>query len=256
MTGHRKFHNKVKLNLIQQGTKHAGTKALLDICCGRGGDVWKWKGAKIENVLGVDIHLPSVEEARKRAEKIKGYKHSFSFEVTRNTVDYISSIESDSYDVVSCQFGFHFFSKSEREILFREIFRILRKPGSFIGVCTNGDKIKNLIDKKGVWKSDLLELKQKHVETYSFKIRNQSSTASTTTAGYFDYQSDSPCEYFISPKEHRKCAEHNGFLTRFMEKLETNAEMVDFKLSQEEKTLSSCYFSFHFVKVQGGREIK
>ena len=38
----RKFHNFIKLNLILDACKRTNAKNLLDIACGRGGDLQKW----------------------------------------------------------------------------------------------------------------------------------------------------------------------------------------------------------------------
>ena len=41
--------------------------ALLDLACGRGGDIWKWIDADVQSVLGVDISEHEVAECRRRS---------------------------------------------------------------------------------------------------------------------------------------------------------------------------------------------
>ena len=41
-------------------------ESLLDLACGRGGDIWKWIDAGILHVKGVDLSPGEIAEARKR----------------------------------------------------------------------------------------------------------------------------------------------------------------------------------------------
>jgi len=43
-----------------------GADGLLDLACGRGGDIWKWIDAGIDYVKGVDLSPGEIEEAQKR----------------------------------------------------------------------------------------------------------------------------------------------------------------------------------------------
>lgn len=43
-----------------------GSECLLDLACGRGGDIWKWIDAGIKRVKGVDLSPGEIVEARKR----------------------------------------------------------------------------------------------------------------------------------------------------------------------------------------------
>ena len=43
-----------------------GAGSLLDLACGRGGDIWKWIDAGITVVKGIDLSPGEIEEARKR----------------------------------------------------------------------------------------------------------------------------------------------------------------------------------------------
>lgn len=90
----KKFHNEIKRHLITRCALGAGWRAphssqqsqvmaarppadrrrrfaggagrLLDLACGRGGDIWKWIDAGIGYVKGVDLSPGEIEEARKR----------------------------------------------------------------------------------------------------------------------------------------------------------------------------------------------
>lgn len=87
----KKFHNTIKRLLIQRWVgsnvvpvvKAANLLAhelgtcsiprfawqadrLLDLACGRGGDIWKWIDAGILRVKGIDLSPDEIEEAEKR----------------------------------------------------------------------------------------------------------------------------------------------------------------------------------------------
>ena len=44
----------------------SGADSLLDFCCGRGGDIWKWIDAGITRVKGIDLSPGEIQEARAR----------------------------------------------------------------------------------------------------------------------------------------------------------------------------------------------
>lgn len=60
----KSFHNRIKAGLIRRFV--TGTDTLLDLCCGRGGDLWKWADAGVRFVRGIDLSPREVEEARQR----------------------------------------------------------------------------------------------------------------------------------------------------------------------------------------------
>ena len=61
----QEFHNKyVKKSLIWAAVKEVEdvTKniKLLDLCCGKGGDLFKWQSANIKKVLGIDFSKDNI----------------------------------------------------------------------------------------------------------------------------------------------------------------------------------------------------
>ena len=79
-----------------------GADSLLDLACGRGGDIWKWTDARVSLVIahhtvcrgqrhllhicclqikyikGIDLSPSEVEEARRRFQEMKARKRKFS----------------------------------------------------------------------------------------------------------------------------------------------------------------------------------
>ena len=61
----KKFNNFIKTQLIQQFCRATGGSGLsvLDLCGGRGGDLFKWDQQQIAHYIGVDLSTSLVEEA-------------------------------------------------------------------------------------------------------------------------------------------------------------------------------------------------
>ena len=77
----KSFNNFIKILLINQFSfkcKRKGNLSVLDLCCGRGGDLKKWKEAGIVHYVGMDYSPPLVQEAKKRYDEI------FKFNFNRN----------------------------------------------------------------------------------------------------------------------------------------------------------------------------
>ena len=66
----RKFHNKVKTNLIYDSIylyrRNRIPISLLDIGVGRGGDLYKWDKCNIHEVIGYDIDQKYIDECKER----------------------------------------------------------------------------------------------------------------------------------------------------------------------------------------------
>jgi 2-polyprenyl-3-methyl-5-hydroxy-6-metoxy-1,4-benzoquinol methylase len=65
----KKFHNDVKRELIN--TYSRGSRRLLDLACGRGGDLNKWADADIREVVGVDLSPKEIDEAKRRYQQLR-----------------------------------------------------------------------------------------------------------------------------------------------------------------------------------------
>lgn len=117
--------------------------SVLELACGRGGDVKKWAIAGATEYVGIDISAQSVAECLKRLEETKkkqGFPHNFAV-----LVDSMMSSELparirrvapwiDSFDVVSIQFALHYACENEANLisLFQNIHQLLRPGGSLL----------------------------------------------------------------------------------------------------------------------------
>ncbi|KAF5358252.1 hypothetical protein D9756_001837 [Leucocoprinus leucothites] len=119
---------------------------VLDMGCGKGGDITKWSKARIRELLAVDIAGVSVDQARDRWLSQKGTK----FEATFATLDCYSEPLSRAFppaklvqpfDVVSMQFCMHyaFETVQKARCMLDNVTKYLRPGGVFIGTIPNSD---------------------------------------------------------------------------------------------------------------------
>jgi hypothetical protein len=111
----RKFHNQIKSKLIDihvKGRAVPVNRTLLDLACGKGGDLQKWKASKFSFVLGIDITLDNLMNRKNGAcvrylsEFPKGFKTQCLFlqgdssKNVRNGDCYFTPVEKEISDVV------------------------------------------------------------------------------------------------------------------------------------------------------------
>ena len=110
----RRFHNKIKEQLYNKYCKN--TNWLLELCSGKGGDMHKWMFNNIKNVNGYDISDRNITECQRRFNNLQKQERSclnynfFNLDLTRgDSYDVIYKNNTGGFDVVCCQFGFHYF---------------------------------------------------------------------------------------------------------------------------------------------------
>lgn len=154
--GLKNFNNWVKSILISRfaypallkstHTQERAKGKVLDMGCGKGGDITKWSKAKIRELLAVDIAAVSVDQARDRWLNQKGTK----FEATFAALDCYAEPLSRAFppaklvqpfDVVSMQFCMHyaFETVQKARCMLNNVTQYLRPGGVFIGTIPNSD---------------------------------------------------------------------------------------------------------------------
>jgi mRNA (guanine-N7-)-methyltransferase len=135
----KKFHNSIKRSLIR--TFAGKSKSLLDVGCGRGGDLSKWIDAGLEYVRGLDVSQHEIAEARRRHfESYKTLACDFKVCSTFGTHVYESP---HLFDSVSCMFALHFFFETETSLdtCMANVSANLKDGGTFFGVVPSGSRI-------------------------------------------------------------------------------------------------------------------
>lgn len=168
----RNFNNWIKSILIQEYlTKIRDTSKLgaplrvLDMCCGKGGDLLKWDKGRISHLICTDIAAVSVEQCESRyrtmAERGSGgggggrYGQNgggggkmftaefFPCDSTRQRLREQYKDPSIELSLVSCQFAFHycFESLKQAECMIKNAAECLREGGFFIGTIPDANEI-------------------------------------------------------------------------------------------------------------------
>ncbi|XP_025992793.1 mRNA cap guanine-N7 methyltransferase [Solenopsis invicta] len=151
----RNFNNWMKSMLIneyiakvRQGKSFGASLRVLDMCCGKGGDLLKWKKANISHLICADIAQVSVEQCQQRyndmvnrkGSKDRGFAPIFKAEFivadcTKVRLREKFADPSMQLDFVSCQFSFHYSFESlpQAECMLRNASESLKAGGYFIG---------------------------------------------------------------------------------------------------------------------------
>lgn len=151
----RNFNNWVKSVLIQEYTDKIREKdygkplRVLDICCGKGGDLNKWQKARVDRVVFADIAKVSVQQCETRYEdrrKRSGQLFKAEFiaaDCTKETLRDKYADPSINFDIVSCQFGLHysFESLSQARRMLTNISECLKPDGYFFGTIPDANEI-------------------------------------------------------------------------------------------------------------------
>lgn len=63
---------------------------VLDMCCGKGGDLLKWKNNDVRHLVAVDLAQLSVEECQRRFDEMK-HRNSYSYHNKSYTAEFITA---------------------------------------------------------------------------------------------------------------------------------------------------------------------
>uniref|UniRef100_A0A0N5A9G1 mRNA cap guanine-N(7) methyltransferase n=1 Tax=Syphacia muris TaxID=451379 RepID=A0A0N5A9G1_9BILA len=171
----RNFNNWIKSMLIKEfleRLKKSGCNSpkVLDLCCGKGGDLRKWRNGNISHLVATDIAEVSLQQCRRRYLEMKERFYdprlfSAEFILADATKESIVNKLSDAnieFDLTSCQFSFHYSFETERQArqMIRNATERLKPGGYFIGTLPDADRIMYCIRKNGtgVFENEVLRL--------------------------------------------------------------------------------------------------
>lgn len=193
---HRKYCNYVKRDLLSKCKSQPNT-FLLDLCSGRGGDMFKWKDLGIGVVVGLDSDPKSTKEAIRRylvnKTKLYGTKIRFhTVDVTNKEMvrKILAKNGSRRPSIVSCMFALHYFCASQESLdLFLSIVSQNLQPGGlFVGVCPDKEYIVRMLE--GSLEVPNVSASSVGVGKYVFSISDPSCT------DYFSFRGGS-LEYLV-----------------------------------------------------------
>ncbi|OWF56493.1 mRNA cap guanine-N7 methyltransferase-like [Mizuhopecten yessoensis] len=129
--------------------------SVLDICCGKGGDLLKWKKGQISKIVCADIAETSVEQCHSRYQEMvdrarndRGPNRIFSAEFiaadcTKKRLKDMYKDSNMSFDIASCQFSFHYCFESypQAKLMLQNACECLKLGGYFIGTTPDSYEI-------------------------------------------------------------------------------------------------------------------
>jgi len=132
----RKYHNVIKESLIASFE----SKKVLELACGRGGDIWKWDRTKKVNLwVGVDMDETLLAEAQRR---IDSGKPNFKTTLIRADLCTETLHLDTTFDCISVQFALHYFYKSKESWMnFVKLFSYLDSGGVFVCTLFDGHRV-------------------------------------------------------------------------------------------------------------------
>ncbi|XP_065175208.1 mRNA cap guanine-N7 methyltransferase-like [Sycon ciliatum] len=147
----RSMNNWIKSVQIKKGVHqlpHGGGRHLrvLDLCCGKGGDLLKWRQSNVQHLAGVDIAETSIQQCSQRARQAR-LKFSTEFHAADCTRVNLATVLNDGaegrFDVTSCQFAVHygFESEAQAQCILDNACQALNKGGVFIGTVPNSNRL-------------------------------------------------------------------------------------------------------------------
>lgn len=152
----RNFNNWMKSMLINEFIEKVRPQKLgeplkvMDMCCGKGGDLLKFEKAGVTHLICTDIAGNSVDQCKARYDELKR-KHSgklfeAEFITCDNTIERLRGKYKDptmKLNMVSCQFAFHYSFESLRQVEFmtRNAAECLRDGGYFIATIPDANEI-------------------------------------------------------------------------------------------------------------------
>ena len=142
----RAFQNWVKAVLISTYAPRPCAR-VLDLACGRLGDLAKWRLAGARDVCGVDIASESLRDACGRVATDRNANSALKLRLVRADLG-ATDLEgagvlakNEKFDAISCQMAVHYFFQSERRALtfFKNIAGRLTPGGVFLGTTTDSN---------------------------------------------------------------------------------------------------------------------
>lgn len=260
------LNNKINIDIsdknFNEPTKFKSGLKLLDVAVGRAGDLHKWSRFGVKFVTGIDSDKNSIYGEDGAIKRVNSVKHIKScpkccfWNISAIDPKVLEKINGKDrgmlYDIVSCQFAFHYFVK-EIDTVLDMISKKLNPGGFFIGTASNGDLIKRNLE-SGDIDTGSLKIKKINDESYSYELTCNSSERRT----YFEIREEVIPEYFLSPDFLvEKCKEYNlepVSVQTFHEWKEyyykTVTDVIKLSdMSAQESIASFLNFSFSFVKI-------
>uniref|UniRef100_A0A182PN07 mRNA cap guanine-N(7) methyltransferase n=1 Tax=Anopheles epiroticus TaxID=199890 RepID=A0A182PN07_9DIPT len=153
----RNFNNWIKsvtidkyTGLVKQRFTLGSPFRVLDMCCGKGGDLIKWSNASVTHLICTDIALVSLEQCENRFKSMyhRDYQRKpkvefFAADATLQQLRTKYHDPSTKLHLVSCQFAFHYSFESfkQADCMLKNAAECLEEGFYFIGTIPDANEI-------------------------------------------------------------------------------------------------------------------
>ena len=257
----RKFHNTIKGGLYKKAYDLAGLndrnvrsrKTLLELACGRGGDMHKWKKTGYQTVLAVDNDSAAIDQARERFKNVDSRPLRAQFEFLDLAADDLMTVTlSDKfpktswfYDTVSIQFAIQYMCKTQQSLVtfLSWVSSLVAPGGTFVGSYPDGGEIRKLLGADRVFDNGFLKIREREDGFPGLNFHADFGGSSS----YFDAFGTSE-EYPVIWSDLRGIMELMGFVLKEHSSFLDYPEAEAFYLLPEERQFSGVFKSFIFQK--------
>lgn len=163
----RRYHNRVKERMLEEAVRSVKDPApltLLDLACGPGSDMLKWKRLGLKDALALDASEDAIAEARRRYEGLDGVSYRF---VIANVCDRLHRYAgTERWSIVTCNMAIHYMMRDEKAFgtFMDAVAGALKHGGVFAGTLMNGDRLERILDSTGGFESGLMKVKREGEE--------------------------------------------------------------------------------------------
>ena len=242
----KRYHNYVKQILYGMFTKQGDS--IVDIGCGKGGDLHKWEVNRLRSVMAVDINAAYIEEAKRRQSEKKKMQTHVTFLETDAFADISHVNDGHLFDAMSCMFCLHYAARDEASIhrAFQNASSLLKPGGVFFGVCADGDVIVHSgdIDNDIVRVTIQPKPAGQWGRAYQFELCD--SIVSENNVEFVTQPNDLiqvASQFGLSPVTFNDCAQWRTKIAHAFPNLVGTDEQTP-----DERLVSSMYFVYAFVK--------
>ncbi|XP_055585898.1 mRNA cap guanine-N7 methyltransferase [Uranotaenia lowii] len=154
----RNFNNWIKsvliskyVNQIRDKLRWGSPLRVMDMCCGKGGDLLKWANGNITHLICTDIAEISVQQCEERYQAMRQRPDNsklftaefFAADATLQRLREKYKDPSIDLNLVSCQFAFHycFESLKQAKFMLKNAAECLKTDGYFIGTIPDAYEI-------------------------------------------------------------------------------------------------------------------
>jgi mRNA (guanine-N7-)-methyltransferase len=246
----RIFHNKIKSQLINQYASN--TVLLYDIGVGRGGDLFKWKKAGVEQTIGYDIDKVYIDEALHRmsgSEELRNLNYDIVIKPDIKTfMDYALEKTQSKANVISCQFAIHYFFQSEdmADDMMKNVSENLEEGGFFIGTYLQGETVLKLTNNfNTLYENTQMMIKPTSTEVTEFGSSIDIFLVNTLYFGDCSVSS----EYVVTKPCLIKLAQKHGLKLIAIRPFEEYFKFANIDLHTDTQICSFAYATFVFQKL-------